>query len=148
MSRINLTDALAGITDTTPPTKQAPPAAKPTKPAKKTSPRKKSSSSPTKASQPAKAKNTPAPTPAAQDTPQEPHEMPRRQKPRVRGVSTGNAVRFNLYIHPDDAKYIRTELRGGTDQAVFRSMIAVMRNNKKIAEQVAQLSLTAPRGEH
>lgn len=94
----------------------------------------------TKSAQPATAKPSP---PAA-----EPHELPRREQPHIRGVATGDAVRLNLYIHPDDAHWLRTEGPRGTTQNVFRAMIAVMRHNKQVTEQVGRLSASGPRGEH
>lgn len=71
---------------------------------------------------------------------------PRRTLPTVLGVSTTEAKRVSLYLHPDDYEWIRYELRGGDTQAVIRSMIAIARNNQRLANQIAKLSRTAPRG--
>lgn len=71
---------------------------------------------------------------------------PRRTTPTIRGVSTTKAKRVSLYLHPDDYEWIRYELRGGDTQAVIRSMIAIARNNQRLANQIALLSRTAPRG--
>lgn len=78
-----------------------------------------------------------------QDTPE---KRPRRTAPTVQGVAADKAKRVSLYLHPDDYDWIRYELRGGDTQAVIRSMIAICRNNDRLANQVARLSRTAPRG--
>lgn len=80
----------------------------------------------------------------AQDTDDD--KRPRRTTPNVKGVSADKAKRVSLYLHPDDHDWIRYELRGGDTQAVIRSMIAICRNNQRLADQVARLSRTAPRG--
>lgn len=125
--RVNLTDALSSDNDAPTETTPAPAPKQPKKRAQN------------------RAKKSPAPKPAPEPA-DPPKEKYRRTEPNVRGVSVSEAKRVSLYLHPDDYDWLRYELRGGDIQAVMRSMIAVCRNNQRLAEQVARLSRTAPRG--
>jgi DNA-binding protein HU-beta len=88
-----------------------------------------------------------AETPAANATETE-EERYRRTEPHVLAAKVKDAKQVSLYLHPDDWEWIKYDLRGGDIQAVLRSMIAIARNNQRLAEQVARLSRTAPRGGH
>lgn len=107
-------------------------------------------SGPTKAAAKGKgraAKKAAAEAPAA-NAPETEEERYRRTEPHVLAAKVKDAKQVSLYLHPDDWEWIKYDLRGGDIQAVLRSMIAVARNNQRLAEQVARLSRTAPRGGH
>lgn len=75
-------------------------------------------------------------------------EKPARPTPAVLTVSTGDAKRVGLYLHPDDFRALgMAKLDDGADaNARIRAMIALWRANDRYRAAVDKLARTAPRG--
>lgn len=67
---------------------------------------------------------------------------------QVRAVSTDEAKRASLYLHPDDWRAImQIKIDEGVDlNSYVRALIALARGDKKVYARAVKLAKTAPRG--